>query len=80
LKGNGRNNTALTTEKIAVLAPMPSASVITATAVNPGCLSKLRAPKRMSFSNVSMASSQLVPFGISGFRFSVFQGFAVSCF
>jgi hypothetical protein len=35
-KGIGRRNTASTMEKIAVLAPMPKASVKTATAVKPG--------------------------------------------
>jgi hypothetical protein len=37
------------TVKIAELAPMPSASVITATAVNPGRFIKLRSPYRTSF-------------------------------
>ena len=36
--GNGRRSTALTMLKIAVFAPMPSASVSTATAVKPGFL------------------------------------------
>ena len=35
-KGSGRSITALTTLKIAVLAPTPSASVTAATAVKPG--------------------------------------------
>ena len=34
--GSGRSRTAFTTLKIAVLAPMPSARVSTAIAVNPG--------------------------------------------
>ena len=37
----GRNNTAFTTLKIAVFAPMPSASVSTAIAVNAGLLRTL---------------------------------------
>ena len=40
--GKGFSNTAFTTEKIAVLAPMPSASVITVTAVNTGLLRNCR--------------------------------------
>jgi hypothetical protein len=42
--GKGRNITALTTLKIAVLAPIPKASVITAIAVAPGCFRSMRAP------------------------------------
>jgi hypothetical protein len=40
--GSGSSNTPWTTLKIAVFAPIPSASVITATAVNPGRRSKAR--------------------------------------
>ena len=40
--GRGRSSTALTTVKMAVLAPIPSASVSTATAVNPGLFSIVR--------------------------------------
>ena len=40
--------TALTKLKIAVLAPMPRASVITTTAANPGFLRSIRAAYRMS--------------------------------
>jgi hypothetical protein len=47
--GSGRSNTALTTLKIAVLAPMPNASVSTATAVKPGFFSNWRKAKRRSF-------------------------------
>jgi hypothetical protein len=35
--GSGRSKRPLTTLKTAVFAPMPSASVSTATAVKPGC-------------------------------------------
>jgi hypothetical protein len=45
---SGRRITPLTIEKIAVLAPMPSASVISAMAVNPGDRMSDRAPTRRS--------------------------------
>src|SRR5690349_11560150 len=41
-KGSGRNSTEYTTEKIALLAPMPSASASTAMAVKPGDLKSTR--------------------------------------
>ncbi len=41
---SGRSSTAFTTVKIAVLAPMPSASVRTATAVKPGLFLSIRKP------------------------------------
>lgn len=44
LKGSGFSRTVLTTLKIAVLAPTPRATVITATAVNPGDLKCVRRP------------------------------------
>ena len=40
----GRRMTPFTIEKIAVLAPMPSASVRTATVVNPGLRRSMRTP------------------------------------
>jgi hypothetical protein len=40
--GSGFNRTAFTTVKMAVLAPMPSASVRTATAVKPGFFRSIR--------------------------------------
>jgi hypothetical protein len=40
--GNGFSNTPLTTLKMAVLAPMPSARVTTATAANPGLRQRRR--------------------------------------
>src|ERR1035438_8435408 len=43
--GSGWSRTAFTTEKMAVLAPMPSASAVTAVAVNPG----LRLSKRQAY-------------------------------
>src|SRR4030081_1257500 len=49
LNGNGRSSTALTTLKIAVFAPMPSASVMTATAVNPGFFKSWRKANFRSF-------------------------------
>src|SRR3989442_5911238 len=42
LNGRGRNNTLPTTLKIAVFAPIPSASVSTVTTVKPGFLSNWR--------------------------------------
>src|SRR5882672_7214351 len=47
--GRGRNNTELTMLKIAVLAPMPSASVRIATAANAGFLVNWRRAKRKLF-------------------------------
>ena len=41
---SGLSRTALTTEKIAVFAPTPTASVSTATAVKPGRFASERAP------------------------------------
>src|SRR5256884_3271785 len=45
-KGRGRSSTAFVTLKIAVSAPIPRASVRTATQVNPGDLRSMRRPKR----------------------------------
>src|ERR1044071_5876593 len=47
--GSGRSRTALTTLKIAVFAPMPSASVRMAMNANPGDLRSWRRAIRMSF-------------------------------
>src|SRR5690348_5621132 len=47
-KGSGRRRTAFRTVKIAVLAPIPMASVSTAMNANPGLLTRLRIPKRTS--------------------------------
>src|SRR5262249_9381562 len=47
--GRGFKRTALTTLKIAVLAPMPSASMRTTTAVNPRFLRDCRSAKRRSW-------------------------------
>src|SRR5881296_1898923 len=49
LNGGGRSSTALITLKTAVLAPMPSASVSTATAVKPGFFSSWRKANLRSF-------------------------------
>src|SRR5213078_2108197 len=49
LNGSGRRNRSLTRLKIVVLSPMPSASVKTATKVNPGYLRNWRMAKRRSF-------------------------------
>src|SRR6266516_7553109 len=48
-KESGRNKTPFTTLKMAVFAPMPSASVSTATAVKPGFLSNWRKANLRSF-------------------------------
>src|SRR2546427_7916550 len=47
--GNGRRSTAFMTLKIAVFAPIPSASVSTATAVKPGFFSSWRKANLRSF-------------------------------
>src|SRR5467141_3501962 len=47
--GNGRSNSSLIWLKIAVFAPMPRASVSTATAVKPGFFNSWRKAKRRSF-------------------------------
>ncbi len=49
-KGSGRSSTALTTLKMAVLAPMPSPRVRTATIVKVGFRRSMRAPTRASWS------------------------------
>src|SRR5215467_13175705 len=49
-KGSGRRRTALTTEKIAVLAPMPRASTTMAAAEKPGLRRSKRKEKRKSAS------------------------------
>src|SRR5882757_2105310 len=53
--GNGRgfSRTPFTMEKIAVLAPIPSASVTMATMVKPRLFHNTRAPKRISLHNIS---------------------------
>src|SRR5258705_7213097 len=51
--GSGRTNTALITLKMAVLAPMQSASVITAMMVKPGDFRSWRRAKRRSFISFS---------------------------
>ena len=50
--GSDSSSTASNSVKIAVFAPIPSASVSTATAVNPGFCSSTRNPKRISFSRL----------------------------
>src|SRR6266853_5602509 len=49
LNGSGRSKMALAKLKIAVFAPMPSASVSTATAVKPGFFSSWRKANLISF-------------------------------
>ncbi len=55
--GSGFKSTPLTIEKMAVLAPMPSARVNIAIAVNPGLLRSMRTPKRRSCPRVSIQGS-----------------------
>src|SRR6266568_4181232 len=57
--GNGCRRIALTTVKIVVFAPIPSASDNIATALNPGLFSNTRAPCFTSCQNVSISPSQL---------------------
>src|SRR2546422_4129965 len=56
--GSGRRRTALTALKIAVFAPMPSASVRTATRVKPGFLTSIRRAKRRSWRSASTGYSR----------------------
>ena len=53
--GNGCSTTALTTLKMAVVAPMPSASVSRATAVKPGCCRSSRRAYRRSCPELVMS-------------------------
>jgi hypothetical protein len=50
---------ALKSVKMAVFAPMPSASVTTATAVNAGSRRSIRSPKRMSCQNIVATESYI---------------------
>jgi hypothetical protein len=50
--------TELTTLKIVVVAPMPSASVRTRIAVNPGCRPIMRSANRRSFQTLPMTRSK----------------------
>src|SRR3984957_19903978 len=52
--GNGASKTAFTTEKMAVLAPMPSARAATATVVNPGLAARTRREWRRSETRLLM--------------------------
>ena len=55
-KGRGRSRTPCTTLNIAVVAPMPNASVTTAAAVKVGCLRSVRPPRRRFWPKVLMIS------------------------
>src|SRR5262249_23208073 len=59
-KGNGRSSTPSTTEKIAVFAPIPSASVKTATRVKPGDLRNWRRANLRSFMSFSSQSDDWI--------------------
>src|SRR5690606_7963685 len=56
-----RSDVPLTTLNTAVLTPTPSASVTTATRVNPGCLMSVRAARRKSGKSTSIAAT-ILPF------------------
>src|SRR6266513_1374509 len=68
LKGNGRSSTALTTLKMAVFAPMPSASVSTATALKPGFFSNWRMANFESFMVRGQLSVVRGPWSLVGRR------------
>src|SRR6266404_522015 len=74
--GSGSNRMGFTALKIAVVAPMPSASVKTAVNVKPGCFRRFLIAKRMSLIIESMHSSP-TPLPISDspgrFRHSQFE-------
>src|SRR5262245_12573060 len=59
--GSGRSSTASMTLKIAVVAPIPSARVRSATVVNPGLRRSVRTPYVMSCQSVVMAESSRWP-------------------
>src|ERR1043165_9915015 len=61
VNGSERSSTELITLNIAVFAPMPSASVMTATAVNPGDFASMREPKRTSCNRVSIIRTSVQP-------------------
>jgi hypothetical protein len=56
--GSGRRRNALTALNIALFAPMPRASVTTATAVNPGVFQSIRNPYRKSCQRVFIFKPQ----------------------
>jgi hypothetical protein len=64
--GNGASSTESTTLKIAVLAPIPSASVRIAMTVKTGRLSSVRPAKRRSCRSVSMRGPPSVSTGLYG--------------
>ena len=73
--GTGFNNTASTTEKIAVFAPIPSARVRTATVAKPGDFRKLRRAYRTSWSKASIETSAPVRIRAAHPLLTVFQTF-----
>src|SRR2546426_9327279 len=73
MNGSGLSNTAFTTLKIAVFAPMPSASETTAMNEKPGFFVSVRNPYRRSCQSVSIDSPVSdFWFLVSGFWFLVF--------
>src|SRR5439155_16056234 len=61
--GRGRKNWSSSKVNNARFAPMPSASVNTATAVKPGFFSSWQKAKRRSCNNMCMAASDVIEFG-----------------
>ena len=66
--GSDRRRTCSKIVKMPVFAPMPSASVSTATPANPGLLPRLRSPYRMSCQIVTIIQP---PFAIRSHRFQL---------
>jgi hypothetical protein len=56
----GRSRTALTTEKIAVLTPIPRVSAATAASVNPGLCANIRSECFRSLKNVSIGGMPVI--------------------
>src|ERR1700728_3263958 len=70
--GKPLNSTALATVKTVAFTPMPSASMVTATAVNPGFFARVRRPKRIS------PSTTLLTQDMATRRSQVFEGNAAA--
>src|SRR5437588_9827694 len=70
--GSARNKRRSTTLNTAVVAPIPSASVMTATAVKPGFFANVRIPYRKSWRRVVITHRSVVR-AIADFRLSIFD-------
>src|SRR5256885_1829103 len=66
--GSGLRSTGFTALKMAVLAPIPRASVSTATAVKPGLFASVRTAKRRSWRSVFIIRTSRQPSGRLGQR------------